>query len=247
MSLFIGTSGWAYKEWKPDFYPAGVPQARFLQHYATVFNACEANGTFYKVQPPTTLEKWDSQTPAHFRFVSKVHRGLSYMKQMTPPDEQRRIFFKDFITSLEPLGEKVAALFFQVHPRRKADVEDLQGLIETLPGGIPPLAFDLGDESWRGKGVEEMVAAKGHTVCFSEREGAAPDALPPGPLAYVRLRSQRYEPEAIRAWETLLEREASERDVFVFSKHEGIETSDERGGVGLAQRLARNLIGADGA
>jgi uncharacterized protein YecE (DUF72 family) len=45
VSLHVGTSGWAYKEWRPAFYPEGMPQARFLSHYASVLGACEINAT----------------------------------------------------------------------------------------------------------------------------------------------------------------------------------------------------------
>lgn len=45
MALYVGTSGWAYKEWKPDFYPADLPQKRFLEHYATRLSAVEINTT----------------------------------------------------------------------------------------------------------------------------------------------------------------------------------------------------------
>jgi uncharacterized protein YecE (DUF72 family) len=40
MTLYVGTSGWAYKEWKPGFYPESVPPARFLEHLATRLSAC---------------------------------------------------------------------------------------------------------------------------------------------------------------------------------------------------------------
>jgi uncharacterized protein YecE (DUF72 family) len=36
--LFVGTSGWAYPTWKPDFYPAKLAQKKFLNHYATRLN-----------------------------------------------------------------------------------------------------------------------------------------------------------------------------------------------------------------
>ncbi len=44
--LYAGTSGFAYPSWKPEFYPAKVPQRQFLEHYATRLNAVEINYTF---------------------------------------------------------------------------------------------------------------------------------------------------------------------------------------------------------
>ena len=31
---YVGTSGFSYPTWKPDFYPAGTPQKDFLRAYA---------------------------------------------------------------------------------------------------------------------------------------------------------------------------------------------------------------------
>ena len=30
MTLYVGTSGWAYPQWKPGFYPEKLPQKKFL-------------------------------------------------------------------------------------------------------------------------------------------------------------------------------------------------------------------------
>jgi uncharacterized protein YecE (DUF72 family) len=35
--LFVGTSGWAYPSWKPDFYPDKLAQKKFLGYYATQY------------------------------------------------------------------------------------------------------------------------------------------------------------------------------------------------------------------
>ena len=63
------------------------------------------------------------------------------------------------------------------------------------------------------------------------------DRLPEGPLAYVRLRAESYSPEARDAWRELLEREAADRPVFAFTKHEGVPAGDPFAGVGLAEWL----------
>jgi uncharacterized protein YecE (DUF72 family) len=39
----IGCSGWQYKHWRGDFYPALLPQGRWLAHYAEQFHTVEIN------------------------------------------------------------------------------------------------------------------------------------------------------------------------------------------------------------
>jgi len=34
VSLYVGTSGFSYASWKPDFYPAGTKAGDFLRTYA---------------------------------------------------------------------------------------------------------------------------------------------------------------------------------------------------------------------
>jgi len=235
MSLYIGTSGWAYKEWKPGFYPADLPQRRFLEHYATVLGSCEINNTFYSVPAPATIQKWATATPPGFRFSTKAHRGLTYMKTLAP-DEGRLEFVRDFYKVVSGLGDKLGAVLFQPHPRRKRDDDDLAAFLRAVEGG-PPFAIDFRDESWDTDEVREAVADASGTVCYVEWDGKVPDSLPPGPIGYVRLRSERYDEGARDAWKVLLEKEAKERDIYVFTKHEGIAAEDAFGGVGLARWL----------
>ena len=61
--LHVGTSGWAYPSWKPDFYPAKLAQKKFLQHYATQLNTVEVNFTFRQLVKETTTQKWIEETP----------------------------------------------------------------------------------------------------------------------------------------------------------------------------------------
>ena len=56
--LYVGTSGWAYPSWKPDFYPAKLAQKKFLQHYSTQLNTVEVNFTFRQLVKETTIQKW---------------------------------------------------------------------------------------------------------------------------------------------------------------------------------------------
>lgn len=236
VSLHVGTSGWAYREWKPAFYPEGMPQDRFLGHYASVLSACEINATFYRLQSESSVERWAAATPPGFRFAVKAHRRLTHARTL-PPAEGGAEFLERFLESLTGLGDRLGAVLLQFPPTRARDDGALDALLACLPPGLP-VALEFRHESWKGSDVEDRVAAHGGTVCVSDREGAALERLPPGPLAYVRLRGDAYSPEARSAWLRLLEREAHERPVYVFAKHEGVPAGDPFAGVGLAQWLA---------
>lgn len=235
VSLHVGTSGWAYKEWKPAFYPEGLPQARFLSHYASVLSACEINATHYRLQSESAVANWAAQVPEGFRFCAKAHRRLTHVSSL-PPHDGGGEFLERFLESLTPLGARLGAVLLQFPPSRARDDGALGDLLGCLPRGLP-VALEFRHESWSDPAVEERIAAAGGTVCVGETRGEVLPRLPEGPLAYVRMRADAYSPGARDAWRDLLEREAAGRPVFVFTKHEGVPAGDPYAGVGLAQWL----------
>ena len=243
MSFLVGTSGWAYKEWKPDFYPADLPQARFLDHYTRHLSACEINATFYRIQTANAVGKWAAAAPEGFKYSIKAHRRITHSRSMAPTDDWRR-FIGELLESIKPLGDRLGALLLQYPPHRERDDYAVRAVFDAFGDHIP-LAFEFRNESWNDDGVRELIAETGGTVCLSDTAGDPPAALPPGPLGYVRLRSERYTEEQRSGWLELLTRESETRDVFAFSKHEGIPTKDEFGGVGLARWLRERSDGAN--
>lgn len=228
MTLYVGTSGWAYKEWKPDFYPADLPQARFLEHYATKLTAVEINATYHRRQEESTLKKWMDAVPKDFRFVVKGHRAIT-------PRAENPTLFQEFVSDMQLFGSQLAAMFFQFPLKREGNEEGFEKFLANLDGRVP-VAFDLKHPSWHTRDVADKVAQAGGTLCLSDREGKAPDALPEGPIGYVRLRGGTYSGKERGKWRSLLDEEAGRRDVYVFVKHDG-GPGDEFTGVGLAQWL----------
>lgn len=240
MALHVGTSGFAYREWQPDFYPAGLPATRFLEHYAQALTACEVNATFYRLQTATTIGRWAAAAPEGFRFAAKAHRGLTHGRAWPPGADDEGAFLDRFLQSLAPFGDRLGAILFQFPPYRRRDDEGLTAFMDRLPPGAP-FALEFRHATWDDPEVAQRVAAAGGTICLSETGGAVPDALPPGARAYVRLRAERYTAEARDGWRDLLDREAQTREVFAFAKHEGVPAGDPFTGVGLASWLCDAL------
>jgi uncharacterized protein YecE (DUF72 family) len=236
MTLHVGTSGWAYKEWKPGFYPEGLPQSRWLDHYTNTLGACEINNTFYRVPKEDAVRHWAGVGPGSFRFTAKAYRGITYVKSLAP-DDHRRELLRVVAAGLEPLGPRLGAILLQFPAFRKRDDEGLAALLAALPPE-PTFALEFRDESWDHEEIRARIAAAGATVCVSETAGECPPALPPGPIGYVRLRASEYSEDARAAWRTLLQRESAARPVFAFAKHEtGLKVSNPFGGIGLARWL----------
>jgi uncharacterized protein YecE (DUF72 family) len=244
VALYIGTSGWAYPEWKPAFYPKDLPRSRFLTHYSSVLNACEINASFYQLQSPDTMQRWLGATPEGFRFAVKAHRRLTHARTL-PVEGQGRRFLDEFFRSVQPLAVRLGAFLFQFPPHRERDDAGFQRLLSLLPA-THRYAFEFRHPSWEEGHIVARAAAAGATVCLAETQGCVPASLPPGPIAYVRLRFDSYSPEARAGWRDLLLNESATRDVFAFTKHEGVPAGDESSGIGFAEWLAAQARKARG-
>lgn len=245
MALYIGTSGWDYPEWKarnedngaavPGFYPAHLPSTGWLEHYSRILSACEINVTFRNSQSDETYVRWARSAPDGFRYAIKAHRRLTHVKQIAPEGPQRD-FLDEFLRSAALLGPRLGVMLFQFPPTRKRDDGELARLLQALPENHR-FAFEFRHESWDQEEVRTLIASRNGASVLSETTGAPPSALPHGSFAYVRLRAARYSPRARKAWRLLLEDEGTRRDVYVFTKHEGVAADNPYGGVGLAQWL----------
>jgi len=98
--LFVGTSGWAYPSWKPDFYPAKLAQKKFLGHYATQLNTVEVNFTFQATGKRNDDSELDRTNPASFRFGVKAHQVITHIKRLKGTEE----FLPRFLATIEPLA-----------------------------------------------------------------------------------------------------------------------------------------------
>jgi uncharacterized protein YecE (DUF72 family) len=82
----VGCSGWQYKHWRGDFYPAELPQARWFEHYAETFDTVEINNSFYRLPERATFAAWRQRAPRGFEFAVKASRFLTHMKKLKDPE-----------------------------------------------------------------------------------------------------------------------------------------------------------------
>ncbi len=116
-SCHIGTSGWSYAGWKNDFYPADLPSRKFLEFYTSKFDTVELNASFYHLPRESTAIKWDTETPAHFRFCPKLSRYLTHIKRLQEFEEPLHRFFAVF----DHLHNKLGPVLIQLPPTLKFD------------------------------------------------------------------------------------------------------------------------------
>ena len=76
MRLLAGASGYSYKEWKGNFYPADIKPDAMLAWYAERLPTVEINNTFYRMPKANLLESWAASTPESWRGSSRKRRPI---------------------------------------------------------------------------------------------------------------------------------------------------------------------------
>ena len=68
----VGCSGFVYRDWRGVVYAENLPQRRWFEHYATLFDTVELNNTFYRLPPVETVEKWREQAPPGLKVTTRA-------------------------------------------------------------------------------------------------------------------------------------------------------------------------------
>ena len=140
MSLYVGTSGFSYPSWKPDFYPAGTKAADFLRYYAEQLSTVELNTTGYRLPDEAQFHRWAEETPEGFRFAVKM------------PHPNRLASFTERVRGL---GERLGPVRIVIQQAR--DDEFLARLLESIDPELS-WALDFRHASWAGVNTGAAVA-----------------------------------------------------------------------------------------
>src|SRR5438132_13650700 len=143
MNLYVGTSGYSYKEWKGTFYPEDLPDKQMLHFYGERFRTVEINNTFYRMPKPLVLEGWAEEVPADFKFVLKASQRITHMQRLKDADDSVSYLLK----VAGALKERLGPLLFQLPPFLKKDLPRLREFLALLRRERRA-ALEFRHESW---------------------------------------------------------------------------------------------------
>jgi uncharacterized protein YecE (DUF72 family) len=192
----LGTSGFSYPTWKPEFYQPKTPQKDFLRAYAERLPSVELNATFYQLPSEERLRAWADQTPPEFRFAVKMNRRATHFGDIS--------IVGTFCERVRTLGERLGPILVQLPPTRPRDDGWLELMVESLDPELE-YAFEFRHESWAGvEGVQVVNALEG-------------DA----PFRYLRLREPPYSDPQLGDWaDRLAPLLRAGKRLYVYFKHE---------------------------
>ncbi|MFD5328681.1 DUF72 domain-containing protein [Streptomyces sp. NPDC127092] len=219
MPVFVGTSGWQYRDWRGVLYAEDVPQRLWLEEYARNFAVVENNNAFYRLPEKTTFAAWRERTPEGFVMAVKASRYLTHIKRLKDPEEP----VARLMGRAEALGDRLGPVLLQLPPTLRADPGLLEAALARFPEGTR-VAVEPRHESWWTEEVRGVLEERGATLCWADR-GSRPAA----PLwrtadwGYLRLHEGRARPhpsygrQALVSWAERLAGTWPDRaDVFVF-------------------------------
>lgn len=159
----IGTSGWHYKQWVGDFYPARISPAKMLSWYAREFDTVEINNTFYRLPEEKVFAQWTQMVPSGFLFAVKASRFITHIKRLKDPEDSIRLLF----SRAAPLGESMGPVLFQLPPKWKADLSRLEDFLGLLPKQHR-YVFEFRDESWLTEAVYDILRRHNSALCIHD-------------------------------------------------------------------------------
>lgn len=232
MTIWTGTSGYNYPEWKGRFYPERLSAAKMLGYYAERFATVEINYSFYRMPSEKTVAGWVAETPEGFRFTLKAPKRITHERRLRDATESLR----RFCDLAAQLGPRLGVMLFQLPPNLKCDVH----LFETFLADLPPgarAAFEFRHASWWCEEVYDALRARRLALCVADTAEGTTPLVVTADYGYFRLRDEGYDDVDLDRWAARVsDMSAAWREAFVYFKHE-----DEGKGPEFAQRFMRGL------
>jgi uncharacterized protein YecE (DUF72 family) len=213
--IYVGTSGYSYKEWKGSFYPQTLPPKDMLAYYAERFKAVELNNTFYRMPQPGMIESWKTQVPENFRFSVKAPQSITHFRRLNNASAQTQLMLK----TVAVLEGRLGAVIFRLPENMKKDLRRLEIFLKELPADIP-VVFDFRHPTWFDDEVIELLRSQQRVFCISDIEDLPESyTYKTADWGYVRLRRERYTKAELVKWVKRIKTQ-NWRDTYVFFKHE---------------------------
>lgn len=215
MNFYVGTSGFAFKEWKGPFYPEDLPANLMLHFYGDHFRAVEINNTFYRMPKTSVLETWAVSVPVDFKFALKAPQRITHFQRLRDADDS----VLRLVEVTRVLGQRLGPVLFQMPPFFLKDAPTLNHFLGLLPSGCRA-AFEFRHPSWFDDEIFNLLRDRDAALCFVEAENELEIPLEAtASWGYLRLRRTDYNNPQLAQWVSRIHQQ-SWREVFVFFKHE---------------------------
>lgn len=218
MKILAGTSGYAFKEWKGNFYPADLKDDGFLGFYASKFPAVEINNTFYRLPKENVLLEWAAQVPHTFTFALKASQRITHHARLKEESASALDFL---LKNTSKLGDRLGPILFQLPPNLKKDVNRFRGFLGLLPSDRR-YVFEFRHESWFDDEVFDAMRERDIAMCVAEQDDFKCPVVCTATWGYLRLHKLDYQSAELEEWAKCVSAQQW-KEAYVFFKHDETE------------------------
>lgn len=212
--IYVGTSGYSYKDWIGPFYPEDVKQGDMLSIYSGAFDFTEINSTYYRLPNAFMFYNMQKKTGDAFKFTVKLHQAMTHSRDASPADYRTFLDSVKVLKEANKLGCLVAQFPYSFHcdPGNR---DYLKALKEQLEGY--ELVVEFRNNKWINDSTFELLKENElGFVCVDEPSlyGLLDrKALSTSKISYVRLHGRN----SRKWWE---HEEAYERYDYLYKESE---------------------------
>lgn len=218
MTVWIGTSGWQYRDWRGTVYPSGIPVRSWLESFSDRFATVESNNAFYRLPERRTFEDWADRTPDDFVMAIKLSRYLTHIKRLADPEEP----VERFLSRVRGLGSKLGPVLLQLPPQLRANLERLERTLDCFPPEMR-VAVEFRHPTWFSDHVRRVLTDRSVALCLADRRRPLTPIWRTADWTYLRFHEGRAAPPpcygraALDSWAARLAREwDGAEDAFVY-------------------------------
>lgn len=204
--VFLGTSGWSYKEWIGPFY--SKEDKSMLRAFTRVFKTVEIDSTFYRYPSKGTVMGWTRYSPEGFVYTAKLPGLITHDKKLELSqgieDDLNR-----FVELMEPLwlGGKLGCILIQLPPKFDYRPVQLKDFFKILPSQIK-FAVEFRDRSWIRQETWNLLQEYKVAYTIVDEPLLPPEVHVTSDIAYFRWHGQgsrpwynyRYSSEELKPW-----------------------------------------------
>ncbi len=204
--MFLGCSGWSYKEWIGPFYSKN--DTSMLRAYTKVFRTAEINSTFYRYPTSKMVMGWARYSPSDFIFSAKLPQTITHKKKLDLKAGVQEDLnkFCDLMRTLLLEG-KLGCLLIQLPPRYEHNIPHLESFFEILPVEFN-FAVEFRNISWMKDDTWRLLSK--HKVAYTivDEPLLPPEVQLTSNTAYIRWHGKgsrpwfnyRYSKEELSPW-----------------------------------------------
>ena len=197
--IYIGTSGYSYKDWIGPVYPIDSIPGDFLSVYSTLFNFVELNFSYYTQPKKQIIQRMVDNTVNNkrdnFLFSIKAHKTLTH--NITDKTDKE---LDVFLSGIEPLisSSRLGAVLmqfpysFHYNDGTRKHLDTVCRYFENLP-----LAVEFRNDEWNKESV--LAEFRKRNICIVNVDEPdlprlpKPDEAVTADLGYIRFHGRNKE------------------------------------------------------